>query len=53
MFKTSNNKVEYEALLAGFKLAKELRVQRLIIKGDSQLVISQVRGEFQAKEPYL
>ena len=34
-FKTSNNQVEYKALLAGLKLAKELGVQRLVIKEDS------------------
>ena len=39
MFKTSNNQAEYEALVASLKLAKELGVSRLIIKGDSQLVI--------------
>ena len=40
-------------LLASLRLAKELGVQRLVIKGDSQLVIGQVQGEFQAKEPQL
>ena len=53
MFKTSNNQVKYEALLAGLKLAKELGVQRLVIKRDSELVIGQGRGEFQVKEPLL
>ena len=28
-------------------------VQRLVIKEDSQLIIGQVKGEFQAKEPQL
>ena len=53
MFKTSNNQAEYEALIAGLKLAKELVVQRLIIKGNSQLIIDHVKGDFQAKEPQL
>ena len=35
MFKASNNQVEYEALLVGLRLAKELGVRRLTIKGDS------------------
>ena len=35
IFKTSNNQAEYEALLAGLILAKELGIQRLVIKGDS------------------
>ena len=50
MFKANINQVEYEALIAGLRLAKELGVWSLIIKGDSQLMISQVQVEFQAKE---
>ena len=34
-------------------MAKELGVWRIVIKGDSQLIIGQVKGEFQAKEPQL
>ena len=50
-FQASNNQAEYEGLIVGLKLAKEFRVHNLAIKGDSQLVIGQVKGEFQAKEP--
>ena len=53
MFKTSNNQAKYEALIADLKLAEELGVQWLVIKGDSQLVIGQVKGEFQAKKSQL
>ena len=35
MLKTNNNQAQYKALLAGLKLAKELGVQRLVIRGDS------------------
>ncbi|CAJ2642757.1 uncharacterized protein LOC123899916 [Trifolium pratense] len=52
-FRTSNNQAEYEALIAGMKLAKEMEVRRLKAKSDSQLVTSQVSGEFQAKDPQL
>ena len=41
MFKASNNQAKYEALLTGLRLAKELGVWRLTIKGDFQLVIGQ------------
>ena len=51
MFKTSNNQAKYEALLASLKLTKELGVQRLILKGHSQLIIGQAKAEFQGKEP--
>ena len=41
-FKASNNEAEYEALLAGLRLAKELKVGHLQIFSDPQLVVKQV-----------
>ncbi|XP_022858151.1 uncharacterized protein LOC111379057 [Olea europaea var. sylvestris] len=41
-FKATNNVAEYEALLAGLRLAKEMQVKRLLISSDSQLVVSQI-----------
>jgi len=41
-FATSKNVVEYEALVNGLKIAIELGVRRLDVRGDSQLVIDQV-----------
>ncbi|XP_024171606.1 uncharacterized protein LOC112177557 [Rosa chinensis] len=52
-FKASNNVAEYEALIAGIQLAKELGVTRLTIFSDSQLVVNQVCGDFHAKEPHI
>ncbi|RDX69799.1 hypothetical protein CR513_51033, partial [Mucuna pruriens] len=49
-FKESNNQGEYEALLAGIRLAKELGATRLMIKRNSQLIIGQVNGEYQARD---
>ena len=34
-FKASNNEVEYEALIAGLELAKEMKVESLEIFSDS------------------
>jgi ribonuclease HI len=34
-FATSNNVVEYEALIAGLCIAVELRVQHIDVRGDS------------------
>ncbi|XP_052177535.1 uncharacterized protein LOC127791591 [Diospyros lotus] len=48
-FRATNNEAEYEALLAGLRLAKEVRAEALIIFSDSQLVVNQIRGEYQAK----
>ncbi|RDX88227.1 pol, partial [Mucuna pruriens] len=52
-FKASNNQAEYEALLAGMKLAKEIGVRRLTAKSDSKLVTGQVNGDYQTKDPQL
>ena len=49
-FPTTNNEAEYEALIAGFGLAKALRVKNLKICGDSRLVVSQVNGDFEARD---
>ncbi|KAM5554801.1 hypothetical protein ABKV19_022958, partial [Rosa sericea] len=52
-FKASNNAAEYEALIAGLQIARELDVQHLDIFSDSQLVVNQVSGNFEAKEPHM
>ncbi|RDX61810.1 Retrovirus-related Pol polyprotein, partial [Mucuna pruriens] len=52
-FKASNNQAEYEALLAGMKLALEIEAKKLIVKSDSKLITVQVNGEYQAKDPRL
>ncbi|KAM2102060.1 hypothetical protein FF2_000394 [Malus domestica] len=49
-FKTSNNEAEYEALLAGLRLAKHLRVKRIDIFNDFQFVVNQVTNNFDAKD---
>jgi len=41
-FAASNNVVEYEALVNCLKIAIELGVRRLDVRGDSQLVIDKV-----------
>ena len=52
-FKASNNQVEYEALIAGMLLAKELGARSLLVKSDSLLVTGHVTSEYQAKDPQL
>ncbi|XP_022857284.1 uncharacterized protein LOC111378334 [Olea europaea var. sylvestris] len=49
-FRASNNATEYEALLAGLRLAKEMQVRKLLASSDSQLVVNQVNGDFAAKD---
>ncbi len=49
-FKANNNQAEYEALIAGMLLAKEIGARSLLAKSDSLLVTSHVTGEYQAKD---
>ena len=53
VFKASNNQAEYEALIAEILLAKEMGARVLMAKSDSLLVMGQVTGEFQAKDPQM
>ncbi|XP_051197452.1 uncharacterized protein [Lolium perenne] len=49
-FTASNNVAEYEALIHGLKLAKEIGVHRILCFGDSDLVIQQASGEWDVKD---
>jgi ribonuclease HI len=42
-FKVTNNMAEYEALIFGLNTTLSLGVQQLLVKGDSQLIIKQVK----------
>jgi len=53
VFKASNNQAEYEALIVGMLLAKEMGARGLLAKSDSLLVTGQVTGEYQAKDPHM
>ena len=50
MYTDSNNVAEYEALLHGLRMAVSMGIQRLEVHGDSNLVISQIDGDFDAKD---
>jgi ribonuclease HI len=41
-FSTTNNIAEYEGLINGLRLAKDLSIRWLLIRGDSQLVAKKV-----------
>lgn len=49
-FKTINNVAEYEAILVGLRLAKEIQVKRLVINSNFQLVVSQTNDNFLVKD---
>jgi ribonuclease HI len=44
-FHATNNVAEYEALVNSLRTATEIRIQRVYIRGDSELVVNQVMGE--------
>ena len=47
-FKASNNEAEYEALIAGLNLAKEMKVESLEIYSDFKLIVCHITNEYQA-----
>ena len=49
-FAASNNVAEYEALVHGLRLAKELGIRRILCYGYSDLVVQQCSGEWDARD---
>lgn len=49
-FFASNNEAEYEALILGLQICITARAQNILVKSDSQLIVGQVSGEYEAKE---
>ncbi|GJU26846.1 reverse transcriptase domain-containing protein [Tanacetum coccineum] len=50
LFTASNNEAEYEALIAGLRIAAPMGVQNVQVNMDSKLVANQVLGTYVAKE---
>nr|GEX43213.1 reverse transcriptase domain-containing protein [Tanacetum cinerariifolium] len=49
-FTVSNNEAEYEALIAGLRIAAQIWVRNVHVRVDSKLVANQVLGTYVAKE---
>ena len=49
-FDSSNNEAEYEALLHGLRVAKEMNIKHILCYGDSDLVAQQVSGTWDRKD---
>ncbi|GJU33088.1 reverse transcriptase domain-containing protein [Tanacetum coccineum] len=47
-FTSTNNEAEYEALLAGLRMARKIKVRNIDVKVDSKLVASQINGSYVA-----
>jgi ribonuclease HI len=52
-FKATNIMVEYAALVFGLNTTLSLGVRQLLVKGDFQLIIKQVKGECSCNNPQL
>ncbi|XP_020202093.1 uncharacterized protein LOC109787906 [Cajanus cajan] len=52
-FKVTNNQAEYEALLAGLRLAHDLGARKVSCNSDSKLMVEQLSGTYQAKDVLL
>ena len=53
MFPCTNNAAEYEALLHGLWVSKEMNLSRLRCFGNSDLVAQQVSGTWDSKDPLM
>lgn len=51
--KETNNVAEYTGLVLGLAEANNRGIQNLVVKGDSKLVIEQMKGKYQVKAPNL
>ncbi|XP_043710452.1 uncharacterized protein LOC122659403 [Telopea speciosissima] len=49
-FLASDKEAEYEALIAGLRTARAIQVKRLTVRADSQLIVNQVNGDYEAKD---
>ncbi|XP_075087569.1 uncharacterized protein LOC142169585 [Nicotiana tabacum] len=46
----TNNEAEYEAVITGLEIARELSIEQIMIKNDSQLVVNQMQGTYTTRE---
>ena len=52
-FPTTNNKAEYESLIVGLDLAKVAGAVNVVVYCNSQVVTSQVNGDYECKNEQL
>ena len=50
---STNNRAEYHALIRGLEVASEKGCAEVEARGDSELIVKQVRGEYGVNEPDL
>ena len=47
--RATNNVAEYKALITALRKARELGAKRVVVRGDSELIVKQIRGEYRVK----
>jgi ribonuclease HI len=52
-FQCTNNIAKYEALMLNLKLLKKVGAKKIMVRGDSELIIKQIKSEYAAKHPRL
>jgi ribonuclease HI len=53
VFECTNNMAEYEALMLGLKVLEEIGAKIIVVHGYSKLIINQIKGIYQEKQPRL
>lgn len=51
--RATNNRAEYEALIRGLEAALEYGFDEIEIRGDAELIVRQVRGDWETNDPGL
>jgi ribonuclease HI len=51
--RATNNVAEYNALITALREAKNLGAHRIIVRGDSELIVRQMNGQYRVKHPDL
>jgi ribonuclease HI len=49
--RATNNVAEYRALITALEQARKLGAKRVQIRGDSELIVKQLKGEYRVKHP--
>jgi len=51
--RATNNQAEYEALIRALRVARDYGFDEVDVRGDSELIVKQVRGEWSTNDPEL
>ena len=52
-FEATNNVAEYEALVLGLRVSKDMGIEEVAMFGDAELIFQQIKNAYQDKHPRL